>query len=318
MRRIAEAWPRIASLVMAMLIATPLVAQSGRYEVPAGAVVTRDHTMLGGDVQISGTLQGDLQMFGGNLRIDGRIEGDVFTFSTTITIGPSGVITGNLDAIGGRIEGLRPDAVDGELMVRTRDHSAQAIADAGLLGPFAGGRTPSLFSLALQLSLLIMWLVGAVLLTIASGREIRATSIEIRKSPGHTFLLGLVAFTSFVITAVVLSYLIPFLVGIPLLLALGAFGIFVKIFGMVAVFHAIGTIVAAPRTREQLQKRRFLRGDLALAVAGLLILGLVRLVPVVGVILWMIASVFGIGAALGTKFGRRDPWFLAHHASRFR
>lgn len=311
MRRVVELCRLIAVVAGAILIAPPVVAQSGSYEVPAGAVATRDHTMLGGDVRIGGTLLGDLQMFGGTLTIDGVVDGDVFTFGTAITVGPSGSVTGNLDAVGGSIEGLRPDAVGGQLMVRTRDHSAQAIADAGLLGPFAGGSTPSLFSLALQLSLLIMWLVGAVLLTIASGREIRATSIEIRKSPGHTFLLGLVAFTSFVLTAIVLSYLIPFLVGIPLLLALGAFGIFVKIFGMVAVFHAIGTVVAAPRTREQLEKRRFLRGDLAMAIAGLLILGLIRLVPVVGVILWMLASVFGIGAALGTKFGRRDPWFLA-------
>ena len=316
MRRIAESLPALTLLAM-LWCAPAALAQGTSYEVPGGAVVERDHTMLGGNVHIAGTMRGDLQMFGGTLRIDGLVDGNVFTFGTKIEIGPAGRVTGDLDAIGGGIDGLRPEAVGGELMVRTRDHSAQAIADAGLLGPLAGGRTPSLFSMALQLSLLIMWLVGAILLTIASGREIRATSIEIRKSPGHTFLLGLVAFTSFVLTALVFSYLIPFLVGIPLLLALGAFGIFVKIFGMVAVFHAIGAIVAAPRTREQLQKRRFLRGDLALAIAGLLILGLIRLVPVVGVILWMIASVFGIGAALGTKFGRRDPWFLAQGSNPF-
>lgn len=310
MRRYAEVFRYIVLLIGAL---TPLAARANPdvYEIPSGQSVARDHTMVGEAVVVSGTLDGDLQMFGGSLRIDGRVEGDVFTFGTSIEIGSGGRIAGGLTAIGGTISGLRADAVGGELMVRTRDHSAQAIADAGLLGPFAGGRTPTLFSLALQLSLLVVWLVGAVLLTLASGREIRATSIEIRQSPGHTFLLGLVGFTSFILTAVVFSYLIPFLVGIPLLLALGAFGIFVKIFGMVAVFHAIGAMVAAPRSREQLGRRRLIRGDLALAIAGLLILGLVRLVPVVGVILWMIASVIGIGAALGTKFGRRDPWFLA-------
>lgn len=310
MRRYAEVFRYIVLLIAAL---SPLAARANPdvYEIPSGQSVARDHTMVGEAVVVSGTLDGDLQMFGGSLRIDGRVEGDVFTFGTSIEIGSGGRIAGGLTAIGGTISGLRADAVGGELMVRTRDHSAQAIADAGLLGPFAGGRTPTLFSLALQLSLLVVWLVGAVLLTLASGREIRATSIEIRQSPGHTFLLGLVGFTSFILTAVVFSYLIPFLVGIPLLLALGAFGIFVKIFGMVAVFHAIGAMVAAPRSREQLGRRRLIRGDLALAIAGLLVLGLLRLVPVVGVILWMIASVIGIGAALGTKFGRRDPWFLA-------
>jgi hypothetical protein len=42
-----------------------------------------------------------------------------------------------------------------------------------------------------------------------------------------------------------------------------------------------------------------------------LILGAIRLIPVIGTIVWAFASVFGIGVALATKFGRREPWFLA-------
>lgn len=301
-------------LALALFVAPVTVRAQAVYEIPAGERVERDHTMLGERVVVAGTLAGDLQMLGGSVQIDGVVEGDVFTFGSTVRFGANGRVTGDLSVVGGSVTGLRPHAVGGELLVRTREHSAEAIADAGLLGPFAGGSTPSLFSIALQLSLLLMWLVAAVLLSLASPREIRVTSIELRESVLHTFVLGLVAFTSFVLTAVVFSYLIPFLVGIPLLLALGAFGIFVKIFGTVAVFHAVGSLVAAPRTREQLEKRRFLRGDLALTIAGLLILGLIRLIPVVGVIVWMIASVFGIGAALATKFGRRDPWYLARRS----
>ncbi len=78
----------------------------------------------------------------------------------------------------------------------------------------------------------------------------------------------------------------------------------------IAVFHALGTIVAGIRSREQLSRRRWLRGDLAMVVAGVLLLGAIRLIPVAGQVVWGIASVFGIGAALATKFGRREPWFL--------
>lgn len=313
--RLAE---RLVLALLMALVTLSAAAQSeqGMYEIPAGVRVTRDHTLIGQKVLLAGTMAGDLQLIGGQLELGGTIEGTLFTFGTDVVFSPGAKVTGDVTLMGGSVSGLRADTAGGELVVRTREHSAEAIADAGLLGPFAGGSTPSLFSVALQLSLLIMWLVGTVLLTLTSSREIRATSIEIRESPAYTFLLGLVGFTSFVLTAIVLSYLIPYLVGIPLLLALGAFGIFVKIFGTVAVFHALGTTVAGPRTREQLERRRFLRGDLALAIAGLLVLGLVRLVPVVGVIVWMIASIFGIGAALGTKFGRRDPWFLVDRSVR--
>jgi len=163
---------------------------------------------------------------------------------------------------------------------------------------------------AVIVSVLFVWIVAAIVLTLISGREIRHSSIELRMSPLHCFALGLVAVTSFVLTAILFSYLIPYVVGVPLLLALAVFAILTKIYGTIAVFHAVGTIVANARSRAELSRRRWLRGDLAMVVIGVLLLGAIRLIPVVGVIAWSVASIFGIGTALATKFGRREPWFL--------
>jgi hypothetical protein len=135
-----------------------------------------------------------------------------------------------------------------------------------------------------------------------------------RASALHCFALGLVAVTSFILTAVFFSYLIPYHIGVPLLFALAVFAILTKIYGTIAVFHAVGSFVVNTRTREQLARRRWLRGDLAMVVLGVLILGALRLIPVAGMFIWGFASVFGIGTALATKFGRRDPWFLAFRA----
>jgi hypothetical protein len=172
------------------------------------------------------------------------------------------------------------------------------------------GATAAITRSAVIVSLLLVWLIAAVIITLASPREIRLSSIEIRSSPLHCFTLGLVALTSFVITTIVFSYLIPYLIGIPLLVALGVFAILTKIYGTVAVFHAVGTLVAGSRTRDQLARRRWLRGDLAMVVVGVLILGAIRMIPIVGTVVWGCASIFGIGVALATKFGRREPWFL--------
>jgi hypothetical protein len=163
---------------------------------------------------------------------------------------------------------------------------------------------------AVIVSVLFVWAIAAIIVTLMSGREIRYSSIEVRTSPLHCFALGLVAVTSFVLTAILFSYLIPYVVGIPLLIALAVFAILTKIYGTIAVFHAVGAIVANARSREDLAKRRWLRGDLALVIIGVVLLGAIRLIPVVGVVAWGIASVFGIGTALATKFGRREPWFL--------
>ena len=84
---------------------------------------------------------------------------------------------------------------------------------------------------------------------------------------------------------------------------------------MIAVFHAIGTLLFGAKSREELDRRRLVKGDLAMVVLGLLVLGIVRLIPFVGGFAWMIASLIGLGVALQTRFGRREPWFLSLEAT---
>ena len=163
---------------------------------------------------------------------------------------------------------------------------------------------------AVIVSILFVWIIAAVVVTLMSGREVRYSSIELRASALHCFTLGLVAVTSFVLTAILFNYLIPYLIGWPLLVALAVFAIIAKVYGAIAVFHAIGSLVAGARSREALMQRRWLRGDLAMVVVGVLLLGAIRLIPIVGPVVWSLASVFGVGTALATKFGRREPWFL--------
>jgi len=164
---------------------------------------------------------------------------------------------------------------------------------------------------AVAAALLVVWLFGSIILTLVSGRDVRYSANELRLAPLHCLIVGLLALTSFLLTAVAFNYLVPYLIGTPLLIALGVFAILTKIYGMVAVFHAVGTLVAGARSREQLASRKWLRGDLAMSVIGALLLGAIRLIPVIGPIVWGLASVFAIGSALATKFGRREPWFLA-------
>jgi len=194
-----------------------------------------------------------------------------------------------------------------------------SVAAPSLEMPLGPGTFTTALSLitrtAVIVSLLFVWIVAAVALTLASGREVRSSSIEVRTAPLYCFALGLIAVTSFVLTAILFSYLIPYLVGLPLLVALGLFALITKIYGMIAIFHAIGTLVAGARSRQEMSRRRWLRGDLAMVLIGVLLLGAIRLIPIVGTIVWGLASVFGIGTALATKFGRREPWFLTWRAA---
>ena len=88
----------------------------------------------------------------------------------------------------------------------------------------------------------------------------------------------------------------------PLLVLLVLLGMVLKLWGMVAVFYALGDWVS-----RNLLKRRF--RPLNAATVGLLVLGLIKFLPWFGVMAWTAATLIGVGAALSTKFGRREPWF---------
>jgi hypothetical protein len=266
------------AVVVAMFAAILFVVlPAGASDPVVKATPSHDRYAFGRDVEVRDVINGDLLVLGGNVTFSGK-----------------GHVRGNVVYAGGQVIGGE-GRIDGQAYPLTTIQGAAA----------------SMTRTAVVLSLLFVWLVAAVAVTLASGREVRLSSVEIRASSLHCFVLGLVAFTSFVLTAIMFSYLVPYLIGIPLIAALAVFAILTKIYGMIAVFHAVGTLVAGARTREQLASRKWFRGDVAMVVVGVLILGAIRLIPVVGTLVWSAASVFGIGVALATKFGRREPWFLA-------
>lgn len=287
-------------LVPAMAVAAMLAVMF--VVLPAGAVgndrairsrQSHDRYAFGHDTIISSAVAGSVQAYGGSIDVRDVIDGDLLVFGGNVTFSGRGRVNGNVVYAGGRI-------INGEGRIGGQAYPLASI----------GGAAASMTKTAVVLSLLFVWLVAAVVVTLASGREVRSSSIEIRASALHCFVLGLVALTSFVLTAIMFSYLVPYLIGIPLLAALAVFAILTKIYGMVAVFHAVGTLIAGARTREELASRKWLRGDVAMVVVGVLLLGAIRFIPVIGAIAWSAASVFGIGVALATKFGRREPWFL--------
>lgn len=252
-----------------------------------------DQYLFGKDADITKPIDGSLQVYGGNARVQAPITGDLLVIGGDVAIADGGKVGGNIIYGGGNITGA-----DGH--VGGRIYSLATLQ----------GAAATITKTAVALSLLCVWFIVAVLITLVSPREVRYSSIEIRASALYCFALGLVAFTSFVLTAIVFSYLVPYLVGIPLIAALAVFAIITKAYGMIAVFHAVGTLVAGSRTREQLATRKWFRGDLAMVVVGVLILGAIRLIPAVGPIAWSISSIFGVGVALATRFGRREPAFL--------
>ena len=94
------------------------------------------------------------------------------------------------------------------------------------------------------------------------------------------------------------------LLGVPLIVLVVVFALVLRFWGMVAVFHALG---------DWLSRRFEPRPPLPLTAAtyGLLVLGVLKFLPFVGIWAWSVATFIGVGAALSTKLGRREAWFGA-------
>ncbi|HVR39602.1 MAG TPA: hypothetical protein VMU84_10945 [Thermoanaerobaculia bacterium] len=281
----------IAALTVVLMLVMPNLASGEDRSGPAK--IADDVYVFGRTATIDHAVKGNVQVYKGNVTVSDVIDGDLIVFGGSVIFVGAGRVTGNVIQAASSVKGA-----DGRV-------GGRVVSLASMEGAAA-----SITKRAIVVSLLLVWLVAAVIVTLMSGREVRLSSTEIRASALHCFALGLVALTSFVLTAIMFGYLVPYVIGIPLLAALAVFAILTKVFGMIAVFHAVGTLVAGARTREQLAARRWFRGDLAMVIVGLLILGIIRMIPGIGAIVWGVASVFGVGVSLATKFGRREPWFL--------
>ena len=151
------------------------------------------------------------------------------------------------------------------------------------------------------MALLAAWLGWAILLFATAGREVLNTSEAVREEPFRCFVVGFSGVLSLFLTALFMSSLAAMMLGVPLLFLVVGISMLLKLWGLVAVFHAAGSFLA-----RRLLSRRW--NPLNHAVLGLLALGALKLIPYVGTWTWTAASLLGVGAALVTKFGRREPW----------
>jgi hypothetical protein len=298
-------------LVAAILLLMVFGAPGAWGQVGPGAQRSGgDLVFVGKKAVIDSPVAGDVQALGSDVTINAKVEGRVVALGSQITLGRGGSIGGDLIAIGGNLSGVSREKVGGDIV---------APASAGALVSGSGSDALvtmvsepfSLAAVAIKLAFTLFWLLVSIPVVLLFGREVRASSLEARTSLLYAFLLGLVAFTSFVLTAVAFGYLVPWGIGVVLLALLGGFAFVAKVYGMVTVFHAVGVMLAGPRTHAEALAGGWLRGDLALTMIGAVTFGALRLVPMVGNVAWIVGSIVGLGVALATWFGRREPWFLA-------
>lgn len=267
--------------------------------IEEGSVASQQVVSVGRDAVIAGKAHSDVAALNGSIYVTGSVEGDVIVLSGDAHLGATATVGGDVFVLGGIIQAAPGARITGRSVAYPTASSAWLTL---LEGPTLGISAFSPLVIGTKLALLAAWMALVLLLFAAGGRPMLATSRHVRDEPLRSFVTGLVGVLALVLTGLLFTAVAPGLVGAPLLVLVGLFGLILKLWGMVAVFHALGQWLLARTGR---------RSTLALnaATVGLIALGIAKFVPFLGAWTWGMATLIGVGATLSSKFGLGEAWF---------
>lgn len=238
--------------------------------------------VVSGDVRVGGRVDGSVSVLSGDVTVSGTIDGDLFLASGTARLLPGAEVTGDL-RYGDEAPVIAPQArVDGEV---EKEDWPEIGAGIALIAGFA-----------VWLTLSVSAAVLGVLLLLVAPRAADAIAARSRERAGPTIAIGIAI-------AIVLPLLVALaaitVLGLPLAIGLGLALLPLAAIAYVCSAWALGRRVVGP------PRNRYLA-----FLAGIGILSLVGLVPIAGPLIWIAATVYGLGllgAAIGAAREGPEP-----------
>jgi hypothetical protein len=264
----------LSALIALLLAAGSASAATDHFVITGGAVVPPGQTagdvvVLDGPVTIAGHTTGDVFSVSGPVRVTGRIDGDLITVADRAVLAPTARVGGDL-----RYGDERPVLAPGASVAGTVSSENWSDAANGW-----GWVSTLAWWLAVSVSTL---LVGVLLVWLAPG-ALSAAERAVREHLGATVGWG-----------------VAIAIGVPLLAILALITLVGIPFGIALLLAAIPVLLIAYTTSAWILGRRVLRGrsagPWAALLAGWAILRVLALIPVLGGIVGLVATVMGLGA----------------------
>lgn len=280
----------LLAVVLLLAAAGPAAAEPS--VVAPGETRDGDLVAFGREAVVRGAVRGTVVAVFGDVRVAGRIGKDVIALGGDVVLEAGAEVAGDLLAVGGAVKapgGARP-AVSGRVL--TVGELEAAFAAELQTSPLASRRATGLL-LAFRLLLLLLWLGLGLLLLRVLPRPVASAAGLVPGRLATVAAIGAAAVLSAMLLSAFLLLVLPATAGLVLAGLLVALLGLAKAFGLAVVFVAAGRRL----TRGARRGSAFF-GDPAALSVGLALLGLVSLVPVAGPLVWAVASLLGIGAAL--------------------
>jgi cytoskeletal protein CcmA (bactofilin family) len=290
---------RVSSLALLVLVAAlvlPATVAAAQTEADDGdaivvvsgdVTVPRDQTVDGvfivsGDLTLLGHVDGDVVLVSGDALVSGKIDGSLVTIGGQAHLLPRAFVKGNVHY------GDEPPVVAGAAIVHG-DVSKENGFDSVDFLPFI---SVFLFWLAVGISMAIL----GVLLLLIAPRAAEAIAARSRERIGPVIGIGFAVAIALPVAAAIAAIT---LVGLPL-----AFLVLLALLPLAALAY----VASAYALGRRLVKEP--KGRIWAFLAGLAVLRVLALVPVLGFIAGLAAVIFGlglIGAAIGAARERPGP-----------
>lgn len=244
------------------------VVLSGTVTVPRGQSVG-EVVVFHGRVFVAGVVAGDVVVLDGPIVVSGQVSGSVVAMNGPIRLGPTASV--GRDVLGAHGVRLEPGAlVAGEVR---QDVAFTPRSTLAVLGALLGAA-------AIAVSILLMLL----LLLALSPRALDRVATAGRTSPFASMGLGIAISVAVPVLAVAAAASILGLpLGISVVLAAGL----LWIIGLAFAVFTIGRLIAPEPS-----------GRARPLIAGWGIVAAMGLVPFLNIVVWVLGSMFGLGAAL--------------------
>ncbi len=294
---------RFLPIPLAFMLAGAVLPLRGGQDITFGKVIfiaagetQKGIVSFGGQVTVEGRIKENILLFGGSLVLAGEVGDSVIGFGSNITIKSTAVIKGDIASIGGILTKEPGGVIEGDTVYFEGGKDLTRLLSGGIL-------TFPLVPLLLIIKLIgfFVWLFIALDAAALFPRQLSLASSQVRTSFWPVVGTGVVAILLFSGLVIVFAFLSLVLIGIPFLLLLAAFGLVVKVFGQVALFHFFGEALGRSFNRRTLS-------PLAAVVIGLLFVSLIKFIPILGFLFSFCLNIIGWGVVIRTKFGTTENW----------